>query len=135
MHFFWDTSFVHWPVAIMYHLPCFYCWYSYCSLFKTMEAAWVQNLFDIVWALDSLRNAPLHPLGDVMILKNILCCLFHGYIWNSLTCIVTCTDGNGFKTSTMRLGADAIVFTCAKDHRYFLICIFNSWHQQTHLTR
>lgn len=24
-----------------------------------------------------------------------------------------CTDGNGFKTSTMRLGADAIVFTCA----------------------
>ncbi|KAG2611530.1 hypothetical protein PVAP13_4KG123400 [Panicum virgatum] len=25
--------------------------------------------------------------------------------------------GNGFKTSTMRLGADAIVFTCAKDHR------------------
>ena len=24
-----------------------------------------------------------------------------------------CTDGNGFKTSTMRLGADAIVFTRA----------------------
>ncbi|CAL5042866.1 unnamed protein product [Urochloa decumbens] len=34
-----------------------------------------------------------------------------------------CTDtsigqyGNGFKTSTMRLGADAIVFTCTKDNR------------------
>ncbi|RLN12181.1 hypothetical protein C2845_PM09G12000 [Panicum miliaceum] len=26
-------------------------------------------------------------------------------------------DGNGFKTSTMRLGADAIVFTCTKDNR------------------
>jgi hypothetical protein len=25
--------------------------------------------------------------------------------------------GNGFKTSTMRLGADAIVFTCTKDNR------------------
>lgn len=85
-----------------------------------MEAVWVQNLFDIVWALDSLRNARLHPLGDVMIFENGFCCLFHFYILHSLTCIVARTDGNGFKTSTMRLGADAIVFTCTKDNRYFL---------------
>lgn len=27
-------------------------------------------------------------------------------------------DGNGFKTSTMRLGADAIVFSCHLNDRY-----------------
>jgi len=29
-----------------------------------------------------------------------------------------CTDGNGFKTSTMRLGADAVVFTRAIRGRF-----------------
>jgi len=29
-------------------------------------------------------------------------------------------DGNGFKTSTMRLGADAIVFTCCTKSRYHI---------------
>jgi hypothetical protein len=31
------------------------------------------------------------------------------------------TDGNGFKTSTMRLGADAIVFTRAVRTRFYII--------------
>ena len=35
------------------------------------------------------------------------------------SCVVL--DGNGFKTSTMRLGADAIVFSRATRSRYFSI--------------
>lgn len=33
-------------------------------------------------------------------------------------------DGNGFKTSTMRLGADVIVFSRATTARYFTRTIF-----------
>lgn len=35
-----------------------------------------------------------------------------------ISCIVYYIDGNGFKTSTMRLGADAIVFSRACRGRY-----------------
>lgn len=40
--------------------------------------------------------------------------------------IMSFPDGNGFKTSTMRLGADVIVFSrcCGKDgKRYIVMCI------------
>ena len=35
------------------------------------------------------------------------------------------SDGNGFKTSTMRLGADVIVFSrcCGKDGKRFSFCL------------
>ena len=33
-------------------------------------------------------------------------------------------DGNGFKTSTMRLGADVIVFSRASRTRYFFFLFF-----------
>lgn len=36
-------------------------------------------------------------------------------------------DGNGFKTSTMRLGADVIVFSRATSARYFMLFLLLCW--------
>lgn len=44
-----------------------------------------------------------------------LCMYLH--ILMSKACVIP--DGNGFKTSTMRLGADVIVFSRATRTRYF----------------
>lgn len=47
--------------------------------------------------------------------KSFLCSIDWGPNWllHINICILT-SDGNGFKTSTMRLGADVIVFSCCK---------------------
>lgn len=47
-------------------------------------------------------------------LKHILSICAH---YLSITRVFDLVDGNGFKTSTMRLGADAIVFSRAKKGR------------------
>lgn len=47
------------------------------------------------------------------LVSDLVCCFYD----IQLACV---PDGNGFKTSTMRLGADAIVFTRAVRGGYFL---------------
>jgi hypothetical protein len=56
-------------------------------------------------------------------------CLRSLYVFQllELNSTFVCPDGNGFKTSTMRLGADVIVFSRATSARYFMLFLLLCW--------
>lgn len=73
--------------------------------------------------IDKMKHSPdgdyslvLEDNGGGMSPKSLRHCMSFGF---SQKCTASSIGqyGNGFKTSTMRLGADAIVFTCTKDKR------------------
>ena len=72
--------------------------------------------------LSSLQSCYMNlDLFDVTLVCEYLLRLLTSYFTCYFICffiVVVCsTDGNGFKTSTMRLGADAIVFSRASRGR------------------
>ncbi|WVZ62913.1 hypothetical protein U9M48_012604 [Paspalum notatum var. saurae] len=73
--------------------------------------------------IDKMKHSPdgdyslvIEDNGGGMSPKSLRHCLSFGFSQKCTTSSIG-QYGNGFKTSTMRLGADAIVFTCTKDTR------------------
>ena len=70
--------------------------------------------------MDLQRRKQNQPLDDVWMLGSLITDLFCYLIQSANNC-KSFPDGNGFKTSTMRLGADVIVFSRHFDKRSALI--------------
>ncbi|XP_066373876.1 protein MICRORCHIDIA 6-like [Miscanthus floridulus] len=73
--------------------------------------------------IDKMKHSPdgdyslvIEDNGGGMSPKSLRHCMSFGFSQKCTTSSIG-QYGNGFKTSTMRLGADAIVFTCTKDDR------------------
>lgn len=73
--------------------------------------------------IDKMKHSPkgdyslvIEDNGGGMSPKSLRQCMSFGFSQKCTTSSIG-QYGNGFKTSTMRLGADAIVFTCTKDDR------------------
>ncbi|KAJ1288445.1 hypothetical protein BS78_02G089400 [Paspalum vaginatum] len=73
--------------------------------------------------IDKMKHSPdgdyslvIKDNGGGMSPKSLRHCLSFGFSQKCMTSSIG-QYGNGFKTSTMRLGPDAIVFTCTKDNR------------------
>jgi hypothetical protein len=75
-----------------------------------MVVEWIQKQCDVAWALDFRIRCQNLQLDSVWTLAfftpSILVFSFMFIFQYGLA------DGNGFKTGSMRLGADAIVFSC-----------------------
>ena len=86
--------------------------------FQMMVVGWILRQWGIAWVLDSQIRNRIRPLADVWIFLFILTYICfcgrifrYDYASRSSLWIYDSLDGNGFKTSTMRLGADVIVFS------------------------
>jgi hypothetical protein len=81
-----------------------------------MVVEWIPKQSGDAWALGFQIKNPNQQLDNVCNLcihkENSTIILSHSCCFNGLS------DGNGFKTSSMRLGADAIVFSRHADDRY-----------------
>lgn len=81
-----------------------------------MVVEWIQRRCVVAWVLDFQIRSHSLLLDGVRILTYFSAIVFiFPFIFIFQLGLL---DGNGFKTSTMRLGADAIVFSCHLNNRY-----------------
>lgn len=81
-----------------------------------MVVEWIQRQCVVAWVLDFQIRSHSLLLDGVWILTSFSAILFiFPFIFIFQLGLL---DGNGFKTSTMRLGADVIVFSCHLNNRY-----------------
>lgn len=116
-------------VAMFIILICLFCTNCYLDfnlvLFlidKMMEGGWILRHWDVAWALDFRISSLTLLLGNVCLVSFLLFPCETCFVSPTIEFILLVSDGNGFKTSTMRLGADVIVFTQNQNNWYFL-CI------------
>lgn len=100
-------------------------------LLDTLWKARLQTLLDNVSesSINLIKSIHFMFVGRLYfgIKRSIHCCTHFCYLFPT---VIFLTDGNGFKTSTMRLGADVIVFSrcSAKDGKRLVIYLYLTEH-------